>query len=31
VLRFWNHEVLQNLDGVLERIAMEVGEVGGEE
>jgi very-short-patch-repair endonuclease len=30
VLRFWNHEVLQNLEGVLERIAMEVGEAGGE-
>jgi very-short-patch-repair endonuclease len=26
VLRFWNHEVLLNLDGVLERIAAEVGE-----
>jgi len=25
VVRFWNHEVLQNLEGVLERIAMEVG------
>ena len=31
VLRFWNHEVLQNLDGVLERIAMEVGAADGEE
>jgi very-short-patch-repair endonuclease len=28
VLRFWNHEVLQNLDGVLERIAAEVGQPG---
>ncbi len=31
VLRFWNHEFLQNLDGVLARIAMAVGEEGGEE
>jgi very-short-patch-repair endonuclease len=30
VVRFWNHEVLQNLDGVLERIAMEVGEASEE-
>jgi very-short-patch-repair endonuclease len=25
VLRFWNHEVLQNLDGVLVRIAEAIG------
>ena len=25
VLRFWNHEVLRNMEGVLERIAEEVG------
>ena len=31
VLRFWNHEVLQNLDGVLERIAVEVRQAGEEE
>ncbi|MFP5284560.1 MAG: endonuclease domain-containing protein [Thermoanaerobaculia bacterium] len=30
VLRFWNHEVLTNLDGVLERISEEVGGVRGE-
>jgi very-short-patch-repair endonuclease len=30
VLRFWNHEVLGNLEGVLEVIAAELGE-GGEE
>ena len=25
VLRFWNHEVLKNLEGVMERIAVEIG------
>ena len=30
VLRFWNHEVFQNLDGALETIAMEVGEAVGD-
>ncbi len=25
VLRFWNHDVLKNLEGVVERIAVEIG------
>lgn len=30
VLRFWNHDVLTNVDGVLERIWEEIGGVGEE-